>query len=138
MFDSVSEWLMNYLRQCPHFDSFVNYNSQQPEADSIAIVENQGQAKKTTFVNGSFTSTLPFMLLVRVNQSEADEIALQHTFAQVVAWIAENDPTNTEVNDKTSIMSLESVSNLIPETRDESGNITYRAIFLLQYFQEGV
>jgi hypothetical protein len=134
---TVSEWLLEYLRSCPDFEPFLYYNSQQPEEGSAAIVENQGQAKRIRFVDGSFTSTLPFMLLVRVHQDEDDEIALQTAFSKLVKWIRENDPENTRINEIASVMSLEVQSNLIPEVRDDQGNITYRAIFMLQYYQGG-
>ena len=134
---TVSEWLMNYLRSCPHFPEYPLYNSIGEAVDSLAIIENTGDMKKKQFVNGSQVATLPFMLLVRVNQSEADEIKMQQDFSKVIKWITENDPANTVIDDGVSVMSLEVVSNLVPETRDDSGNIQYMALFTLTYFQRG-
>lgn len=129
---TVSEWLIKFLRNCPHLPGFLLYNSIGEDSDAIAVVESIGQAKATRFVNGSYISINPFMLLMRANQNEADEIEMQNIFSNIARWIDEQSVGS--VDEGLSILEIEPATNLAPAERDDQGNITYQAIFNVKYF----
>lgn len=132
---TISQWLISWLRDCPIFPTFLFYNSQGENSDNLAVIENMGDNKVKTYIDGSFVATHPFMLLMKTHQEEASELELQKMFSEVQKWIKEQNEKEYQIDDKTIILSVESTSNLVLMERDEDLNATYQAMFNIKYFK---
>lgn len=132
---TVSKWLIEFLRECPAFPTWLFYNHEREKSENLTIVENIGDNKVKEYLDGSTIRTHPFMLLIRTNQAEVDELEMQSMFAEVQEWVAKKNEIEHKVDEKTLIQNISSTSNLILIERDDKNNATYQAMFDVRYYK---
>lgn len=132
---TVSKWLIELLRECPFFPTWLFYNSEGKDSENLTIIENIGSNKVKEYLDGSTIRTHPFMLLIRTNRAEVDELEMQTMFAEVQGWVAKKNEQEYKVDEKTLIQDISSTSNLILIERDDKNNATYQAMFDVRYYK---